>query len=154
MIADDNFERDRRRAIVTEAHRWIGTPYMHQASLLGAGCDCLGLIRGVWREVIGHEPQAAGPYQPDWAEAGGADNLYNAAQKYFRLIENNEWDAGDVLLFRWRANCVAKHLAIVSSRSHMIHAHDGASVCEVSIGPFWRKRIAGVFAFPDRPPQQ
>ena len=38
-----------RRAILTEARDWIGTPYQHQASLKGAGCDCLGLVRGVWR---------------------------------------------------------------------------------------------------------
>ena len=36
-------QSSRRRA------RWIGTPYRHQASLKGVGCDCLGLVRGVWR---------------------------------------------------------------------------------------------------------
>ena len=38
--------------IVTEARRWIGTPYRHQAATRGAGTDCLGLIRGVWREPL------------------------------------------------------------------------------------------------------
>jgi cell wall-associated NlpC family hydrolase len=36
-----------RSAIVAEARTWIGTPYRHQASLKGVGCDCLGLVRGV-----------------------------------------------------------------------------------------------------------
>jgi hypothetical protein len=42
-----------RPLIVAETRAWIGTPYRHQASLKGVGCDCLGLVRGVWRAVIG-----------------------------------------------------------------------------------------------------
>ena len=37
--------------IVARARAWIGTPYRHRASCRGAGADCLGLVRGVWREV-------------------------------------------------------------------------------------------------------
>lgn len=36
-----------RKAIVNAARSWLGTPYHHQASLRGVGCDCLGLIRGL-----------------------------------------------------------------------------------------------------------
>src|SRR6185437_17129428 len=55
-----------RQDIVAEARAWIGTPYRHQGSLKGIGCDCLGLVRGVWRGVIGAEPERAPPYAPDW----------------------------------------------------------------------------------------
>lgn len=58
--------------IVAEALTWLGTPYRHQASVKGVGCDCLGLVRGVWRAVYGSEPEAAPGYTPDWAEARGA----------------------------------------------------------------------------------
>ncbi|NCO16648.1 MAG: peptidase, partial [Alphaproteobacteria bacterium] len=44
--------------IVAEARRWIGTPYVHQSSARGAGTDCLGLLRGVWRALYGVEPEA------------------------------------------------------------------------------------------------
>src|SRR5215207_7343246 len=37
-----------REQIVAAARGWIGTPYHHQASVKGVGCDCLGLIRGLW----------------------------------------------------------------------------------------------------------
>jgi NlpC/P60 family putative phage cell wall peptidase len=67
-------ERDLRDMIVQEARGWIGTPYMHQASLKGVGCDCLGLVRGVWREVLGAEPEQAPPYSATWAEAGRREN--------------------------------------------------------------------------------
>ena len=42
-----------RDAIVAAARGWIGTPYVHQASVKGLGCDCLGLLRGLWREMAG-----------------------------------------------------------------------------------------------------
>lgn len=51
--------------VVIAARRWIGTPYVHQAALRGAGADCLGLVRGVWREVLGEEPEPVPPYTPD-----------------------------------------------------------------------------------------
>jgi NlpC/P60 family putative phage cell wall peptidase len=40
-----------RETIVAAARSWFGTPYHHQASVKGVGSDCLGLIRGIWREL-------------------------------------------------------------------------------------------------------
>src|SRR5690242_12458263 len=50
-----------RTRIIAEARAFIGTPYRHQASLKGVGCDCLGLVRGVWRAVYGDEPEQRRP---------------------------------------------------------------------------------------------
>ena len=61
------------------ARDWIGTPYRHQASCAGAGADCLGLIRGVWRQLYGHEPAAVPAYTPDWSEAQRDERLWRAA---------------------------------------------------------------------------
>ena len=44
--------------VVATARGWLGTPYLHQASCRGAGCDCLGLLRGLWRALAGAEPAA------------------------------------------------------------------------------------------------
>lgn len=137
-----------RPVIVAEARRWIGTPYMHQASLINAGCDCLGLVRGVWRALIGPEPESAGAYTPDWAEATGGELLLRAGRRHFQEIGRGDWQAGDVLLFRWRGNLPAKHMGIATSAATMVHAHDGACVCEITIGSFWRKQLVHAFAFP------
>ena len=141
-------KRTSREEIIVEARRWIGTPYRHQASLLGVGCDCLGLVRGVWRELIGPEPEAPGAYTRDWAEASAREQLAEAGMRHFTHIDPALFDAGDVLLFRWREHVPAKHLAIVTSASSMVHAHDGASVCEVALSPWWRRRLAFAFSFP------
>lgn len=137
-----------RQDIIAEARSWIGTPYRHQASLKGVGCDCLGLIRGVWRNVIGDEPERAPPYAPDWAEAARGEPLAEAAARHLRPIACDQFVAGDVLLFRWREQLAAKHLAIVSAPDLMVHAHDGACVAEVALAPWWRRRIAYAFRFP------
>ena len=137
-----------RALIVARVRAWIGTPYLHQASVLGVGCDCLGLVRGVWREVVGPEPEAAGPYSPDWAEASREERLARAGARHFEMVDVARLRSGDVLLFRWRADTPAKHLAIATSDDTMVHAHDGARVCEVAISPWWRRRLAYAFAFP------
>jgi NlpC/P60 family putative phage cell wall peptidase len=139
--------------IVAEARAWIGTPYRHQASLKGVGCDCLGLVRGVWRGVIGSEPERAPPYSPDWAEALRQETLAQAAARHLLPVAPTAFQPGDVLLFRWRAHLPAKHAAIVTSSGQnrpdlMVHAHDGAAVTEVAIAPWWRRRLAYAFRFP------
>ena len=137
-----------RAALVAEARSWIGTPYQHQASLKGVGCDCLGLLRGVWRGCVGAEPEAMPPYRPDWAEACGREHLVEAALRHLNPLEHRAFRAGDVLLFRWSAWSLAKHCAIATDDGTMIHAHDGARVCEVAFAPFWQRKLAFVFGFP------
>lgn len=137
-----------RDDILRAARGWIGTPYRHQASLKGVGCDCLGLVRGVWRETIGPEPAQLPAYSPDWAEAGGAEHLLCAAQNWFVPRDGHAFAAGDLVVFRWRDRVPAKHVGIATSSSTMVHAHEGACVCEVALTPGWRRRIAGIFAFP------
>lgn len=134
-------------AIVQEARRWIGTPYRHQASIRGVGCDCLGLLRGVWRAVIGPEPEAPPPYAPDWAEAGGREAFLLAARRHLEPVTGGI-QGGDVLIFRWRESLPAKHCAIATGEATMIHAHDGAGVAEVALTPWWTRHLAGVFRFP------
>src|SRR5712691_1929826 len=126
-----------RAQIVAETRQWIGTPYRHQASLKGVGCDCLGLVRGVWRELIGEEPERAPPYAPDWAEAASGEPLADAAARHLVAIDRDAFQEGDVLLFRWRANLPAKHAAIVTASDRIVHAHDGAAVAEVALAPWW-----------------
>jgi NlpC/P60 family putative phage cell wall peptidase len=143
--------RDRgltRAAIVAEARAWIGTPYRHQASLKGVGCDCLGLVRGVWRALCGHEPEAVPAYSRDWAEVARCETLALAAGRHMTEIGCAEFRPGDVLLFRWRAGLTAKHAAIATAPDRMVHAHDGAAVTEIALAPWWRRRLAFAFRFP------
>ena len=140
-----------REAIIAAARGWIGTPYRHQGALKGVGCDCLGLLIGVWREVAGAEPERPPPYTPDWAEALGRETLAEAARRHLREIPVDEALAGDVVLFRWRAHLPAKHAAILTGPDRMVHAQDHAGVAEVALGAWWRRRMAFAFQWPAPP---
>jgi NlpC/P60 family putative phage cell wall peptidase len=138
----------RRAAIIAAARGWIGTPYRHQASLRGVGADCLGLLRGVWRETLGAEPEAPTVYAPGWAEVAANEPLLEAAARHLLLRPDLRPIAASVLVFRWRDGVAAKHCGIATGPNHFIHAHDGAVVAEVALIPSWRRRLVGVFDFP------
>ena len=138
--------------VVAEARRWLGTPYVHQASCRGAGADCLGLIRGVWRGVLGAEPAAVPPYSASWAEASGQELLWQAARLWLREKPREMAAAGDVILFRIREGGVAKHLGLQSRTGDnpaFIHAYSGHAVTESALTAPWARRIAARFSFPD-----
>jgi NlpC/P60 family putative phage cell wall peptidase len=141
-----------RAAVVAEALDWIGTPYRHQASLKGVGCDCLGLVRGVWRAVVGPEPEPPPPYTPDWAEAGGKDALIEAAARHLLPLAPGAAEPGDVLVFRWRPGVPAKHLGILVDPGRFVHAHEHAAVAPAPFAGWWRSHLAGAFRFPDPVP--
>ncbi len=137
--------------IATAARGWLGTPYVHQASRRGAGCDCLGLIRGVWREIHGAETEPVPPYTMDWSEPQGCERLWEAARGHLRPKPLKEVALGDVLLFRMRAGSVAKHLGIqsdIGAPPRFIHAYAGRGVVECALSAPWQRRIVARFAFP------
>ena len=135
-----------RPVVVAEARSWIGTPYRHQASAKHFGCDCLGLLRGVWREVFGAEPAAVPPYSRDWDEVAKRDVLLSAAETYLVRRETCAMEEGDVILFRMREEAVAKHLGIATDHG-FVHAYARHGVVENALSAPWRRRIVGVFAF-------
>jgi NlpC/P60 family putative phage cell wall peptidase len=143
-----------RARIVRAARRWLGTPYHHQASRHAAGADCLGLVRGIWREVIGPEPETPPAYTPDWAEATGEERLMRAAMRHMKRLDLDDALPGDMLLFRMVARGPAKHVAILSSGSvrggSIIHAYSGHAVCETRLTEAWTSKLAGAFRFPDQ----
>lgn len=142
-------DRDR---IAAAAHAWLGTPYHHQASCHGIGTDCLGLVRGVYRELLGVEPELPPHYSPDWAEARGEETLLAACRRHLREVKPADATTGDVIVFRWRQGLPAKHLAILAAPDLFIHAIEGAAACEVRLTAWWRRRIAAAFSFPPLPP--
>lgn len=141
-----------RDVVVRVARKWIGTPYLHQASVLGAGADCLGLIRGIWREVIGSEPFVSPSYSMDWGECGGEELLLGAALKWLVPELRDDLRPGSVLLFRMRQGAVAKHLGVMVSageKPHFVHAYSGHGVVESPLSEPWARRIVSSFAFPE-----
>ncbi len=137
--------------VLARAEGWLGTPYLHQASCKGAGTDCLGLLRGVWREIYGAEPRTIPAYTADWSEPEGREALFEAAAELLRPVAQEQEAPGDVLLFRMRPGAVAKHLGILAStgpEACFIHAYSGHGVVLSPLSAPWRRKVAAIFRFP------
>lgn len=139
-------------AALAEAREWLGTPYQHQASAKGAGSDCLGLLRGIWRMLYGQEPEAIPPYTEDWAEPAHREVLLAAASRWLIAKDPSQQAPGDVLVFRMREDSIAKHLGLqsrVGAHPQFIHSYTGHGVIESSLSIPWQRRIAARFCFPE-----
>ncbi len=136
-----------REAIITAARAWAGTPYHHQASMKGVGCDCLGLVQGLWRELVGDEPEAMPAYTRDWGDVTGSEPLLAAARRNLTPVAPGLALPGDVIVFRMQAG-VAKHAGVLTDSEHFMHAVEELGVTEIALTRWWRRRIEAAFAFP------
>ena len=134
--------------VVAVARCWLGTPYHDQASLRGVGCDCLGLARGVWREVVGAEAFPIPPYSRDWGETGPHEVLAIGARRMMAEIAIAHNTPGALVLFRMAPRAIAKHVGILTTADSFIHSYERLGVVEEVLTPTWRRRIAFAFLFP------
>lgn len=137
--------------VVTTARDWIGTPYMHQASVKWVGCDCLGLLRGIWRELVGPEPEVLPAYSGDWAEMCDQERLWAGLARYLVCKPVEDAQPGDVVLFRMRRSASAKHLGIqgdVGRSASFVHAYSGHGVTESALDVSWENRLVARFTLP------
>ena len=153
-MSDAITANQRRRAdpsiVIAAARGWRGTPYHDQASLRGVGCDCLGLARGVWREVVGPEPFPIPPYSRDWGESGPREILADGARRMMIEVPVADAPPGALVLFRMKPRAIAKHVGILTGPASFIHAYERLGVIEQPLTPPWRRRIAFAFLFPQR----
>ena len=145
MLADPD-------AVIAAALAWLGTPYHDQASLRGVGCDCLGLARGVWRDLVGAEPQLIPPYSRDWGETGVREVLADGARAMMIEIPLTQIEPGALVLFRMAPRAIAKHVGILTAPDRFIHAYDRLGVIEEALTTAWSRRIAFAFRFPAHTP--
>ncbi|MCZ4271150.1 NlpC/P60 family protein [Maritalea porphyrae] len=136
---------------VQAARLWIGTPYRHQSAQQGAGCDCLGLIVGVWRALNGARAFELPPYSNNWRDRSHASALKALAQKHLYEVDKAPLVQGSVVLMQLRSGLPAKHCAIIADDDHFIHAQERIGVVEVPLSNWWRRRIVAQYKFPERP---
>ncbi len=141
---------NQQKLIVNIANKWIGTPYRHQASRIGAGCDCLGLLRGIWREIMGKEPVKIPPYKADWRDRENASSLLEAAETYLQKKQNNQPKEADIILFQMIKYMPPKHCAIMVENNYFIHAQEHIGVVKAPLSEAWNKKIHSVYKFPEK----
>ncbi|MBV6658321.1 MAG: peptidase P60 [Devosiaceae bacterium] len=139
-----------RERVAAEAVRWIGTPYCHQARRRGVGCDCLGLIAGVWEAVFELPVTLQRTERRDWAAHTDGEPLLEGLGAHLIGLQVAEASAGDVLALRWRTRWPASHLAVLMADDTIIHAYEGGRVVRSNLRP-WASHVAAAFRFPSSP---
>ena len=134
--------------VIAAARGWLGTPYHDQASLRGVGCDCLGLIRGVWREVVGPETFIIPPYSRDWGEIAARERIAEAARAAMIEIDTDRAQPGAVVMFRMTPRTIAKHMGVMTAPDRFVHSYERLGVIEEPLNHAWRRRTAFAFIFP------
>lgn len=103
---------------------------------------------GIWRDLYGETVPAPLSYSPDWAETSRGEPLLEALRQRCSALATSDMRPGDIIAFRWRPGTAAKHLALLAPENRIIHAYEGHAVTASAFVPAWRRRVAGVFAFP------
>ena len=139
-----------RADVIAYARDWLGTPYMHQAARKGVGCDCLGLLRGVWEDIYETEAERPPNYTPVWAEIRpeGDEPMLEAANRHLIPVALKDAKPGDVILIRVRRQSAIKHCGLLSYDNHIIHAYDRHHVLEEPMREAWKPRNLYAFQFP------
>ncbi len=96
--------------MVAEARSWLGTPYVHQGRVKGAGVDCAGLVICVGHALGLTEFDADG-----YARLPDGWRLMALCEAHMDRIGVDEIAPGDVVLLRWRR--YPQHVAIVGDAS-------------------------------------
>lgn len=134
--------------VVEEARRWVGTPYRHQAAVLGVGCDCIGLVRGV-ADRLGVMPV------DDWSMIGAYSRTPSPLRmgEHMRrwLLPVNQPQDGDIAWIEWREG-MPMHLAILAHGPNgpsLIHSYENVGrVVEHSFSGEWPARVQSWWRIP------
>lgn len=133
-------------AALVHARAWVGTPYILGAAVRGAGCDCVGLVRGVWSDLTRQPAPNPPPWRADWANSS-ARLLVDAARRYLEPIDIDAAKPGDVVVLRVHDTREA-HCGILENDGQFIHAMEGVGVVCVPFDAY-RPGVSYAARFPD-----
>jgi len=140
-----------RAEIIKEARSWVDTAWHHQASLRGVGCDCIGLIRGIYKNITGIEFQGIINYAQTPFFYCRDERLYPELQKHLVEIPVEDAIAGDIVTFSYRDRFPDHHLGIIMDDGFFVHASCDPGVNRVIVTRYdeqWKERTRHAFRFP------
>lgn len=136
--------------LVEAGATWIATPFHWEACLKRVGVDCKGVLRGVAIDCGRPEAEAIEARVIGYSRRiDEAAFLAGLDRVFVRQPDGCELQPGDVLAFRIQGK--VQHVALHSFGDRFIHAYSGTprQVVEVTLGQFWRNRLAGVWGWRD-----
>lgn len=143
-----------RAAIVAEARSWARTPFHHQGNTR-AGCDCVGLVRGVAAAVgVQHPalcPEAFAALFGGYSRVPSGNSLRDALDSALQPIDPQQAADGDVLLMTFMAS--PHHVGFRATHPYggpsIIHAYQTVGmVTEHALDAKWQRRLVGAYRLP------
>lgn len=136
-----------RAALIAEARTWLGTPWHHQAAVKGAGCDCIGFVRGAAEPFIGAIDQPM-DYAATWPLYRAEERLREAMAEHATEIAIEEARPGDILLFSVGKG-PAHHCGYLGDGNTLLHCYQEAGrVVEQPLALFWIEKARAAFRLP------
>lgn len=145
-----------QRSVVNEARLWLGTRFHHQGRVKATehhqgGCDCIGLIIGVAKNLELISPITGKPLtlydQQGYSRYPDGVALQQAMAACLPEIAVTELEPGDILLLKFEEN--PQHVAIVSDygdKLGIIHCYAQArKVVEHGLDISWQQRIVRAY---------
>jgi cell wall-associated NlpC family hydrolase len=133
------------KKIVHAAKLWLGTPFHLQGRVRNIGCDCLGLLMGIAKELNIKTTDGTPLVNFDRSDYHIIHDGKILEDQLDKLLEQTDQiEEGSLLLLEYDKN--PQHLAIASSENSMIHAHiKHRKVVEHSIDVWIRNKIKKIY---------
>lgn len=104
---------------------WLGTPYLWGGDLRGAGTDCSGFTRGVFRD--GFEVELPRVSRDQF--------------RYGRSVPRNELQPGDLVFFDTANSGHVTHVGVYAGNGQFAHASTGKGVVYADLEARWCKDV-------------
>lgn len=131
----------RKSEITAAALEMVGTPFHAQASLVGVGTDCIGVVKHVARRV-GFEFQDRAAYS-----MSPTGELQPILEKYLVRVYC-EPEEGNILLMGWEGYD-PHHVAVYIGGGKIVHAYNKVRlVVKQDYTKFWRAKTVAAYRFP------
>lgn len=146
-----------KKIFANQARTWIGTKFHHQGRLkkndnCNGGCDCIGLLIGVIKELSLEKIIYKNINQIDtknYQRIVKTPILLENIKKYFKEKNINSIEIGDIVLFKFKNALNPHHIGIINKIHEnltLIHAFLGAgSVVEHILDSYWINNIHSAY---------
>lgn len=142
-MSERYFTKEKEVALRNEIESWVGTPFLHGASVKGVGVDCVHLVAELMKFAGVVESYEFGYYPLDWSQHHDRSLLIEnieKTQRFVRIAAEQPSRFGDVVMFQV-GRCV-HHCGVMVSPVVFVHVLSRARVCYGRLDDAtWSKRL-------------
>ena len=149
-----------KQIFANQTRTWIGTKFHHQGRLkknqnFEGGCDCLGLLIGVIKELSLDKKISQNIDEIDeknYQRIIKTQILEENMKKYFKKKSINSMEVGDIALFQFKNSENPHHIGIINQMNDkftLIHAFLSVNeVVEHILDEYWKESIHSLYEIP------